>query len=87
MQQTSIFAYHSLDKKQIGKRQQQVLDALKEIQPATNRAISEHSGIPINVVTPRMGELVRKRLVNEAYTDFDTTGRRAIFWTSRAQKG
>jgi DNA-binding MarR family transcriptional regulator len=83
MRQTSIFAYHSLTDKQINKRQHDVLSALREIEPATNRMVSEHSGIPINVVTPRCGELVRKGLVAEAYVNFDATGRRAIFWRTK----
>jgi len=86
MRQTSLLAFHSLDKEKINKRQQDVLDALRKIQPATNRAVSLNSGIPINVVTPRMGELVQKGLVYEAYTAFDRTGRRAIFWRAKEDR-
>lgn len=83
MRQTSLFAYHTLTSAQINKRQGEVLRALERIEPATNRMVSERSGVPINVVTPRMGELVRKGLVVEAYRNFDTNGRRAIFWRTK----
>lgn len=80
MRQTSLLAFHSLTDEQVSKRQKEVLEALHKIEPATNRMVSEFSNIPINVVTPRMGELLRKGLVDKAYTNFDRNGRKAIFW-------
>lgn len=80
MQQTSLQAYWSLSKPDINKRQQQVLEALEEIAPANNRQVSEHSRIPINVTTPRMGELVKKKLVEIAYIGKDISGRQTIYW-------
>jgi len=77
MQATSIQAYRNL--KGLGERQQQVLEALEGIYPATNRQVSVESGIPINVVTPRMGELVTKGRVEQAYKS-DDNGRTAIYW-------
>lgn len=80
MQQTSILAYHSLTDVKLGERQQQVLEALEDIQPATNRMIAQKSGIPINVVTPRMGELRKKGKVEQDFIGVDVTGRPAIYW-------
>lgn len=81
MRQTSLLAFRSLDKSKINARQRQVYNTLEEIFPACNRMVSAHSHLPINVVTPRMGELVVKGFVEEAYRDMDSvTGRRAIFW-------
>lgn len=81
MRQTSIFAYHSLSDAQINKRQREVRAALIAIEPATNRMVSEASGIPINVVTPRMGEMVALGSVESAWRDIDpATGRLATFW-------
>lgn len=80
MRQTSLLAFHSLSNVQISQRQKQVLEALQEIQPATNRMVSEHSKIPINVVTPRMGELVKRKLVEQAHVGYDQLHRKAIFW-------
>lgn len=80
MQQTSLMAYQSLTSVKLGERQAQVLEALEEIQPATNRMVSLKSGIPINVVTPRMGELRKKGKVEQDYIGTDVTGRPAIYW-------
>lgn len=81
IQQTSLLAYRSLDKSKINERQKQVLHALEEIAPANNRQIAMQADLPINVVTPRMGELASKGLVVEAYKDADPlTGRTSIFW-------
>ena len=80
MQTTSISAFHSLTTVKLNERQHQVLEALEEISPATNRMISEYSGIPINVVTPRMGELAGKSKVEQAYIGTDVSGRKAIYW-------
>jgi DNA-binding Lrp family transcriptional regulator len=83
MRQTSIEAYFSLDKPKINQRQKQVLEALEEIAPANDRQISEHSHLPINVVTPRRGELLKKGLIKEAYINVDVTGRRATYWSPK----
>ena len=84
MRQTSLDAYWSLPKAKINERQKQVLETLSEIQPANNRMVSEHSRLPINVVTPRMGELRKKGLVEEGEIRVDVTGRKAIFWQVKA---
>lgn len=80
MRQTSLFAFYSLTSQQINNRQREVLDALRQIYPATNRMVSEASGIPINVVTPRCGELVKKGYVVVAFVAHDPHGRKATFW-------
>lgn len=80
MQQTSLDAYNSLTEDKISERQRQVFEALQVIFPATNRQVSDYSGIPINVVTPRMGELRKKGLVEEAYVGFDVSNRPALYW-------
>lgn len=80
MQTTSLEAYRGLTAIKLNERQKQVLEALEEISPATNRMISEHSGIPINVVTPRMGELAGKLKVEQAFVGADLSGRKAIYW-------
>jgi DNA-binding Lrp family transcriptional regulator len=81
MRQTSIFAYHELTDKQLSKRKIQVLDGLRKLGTGTNRMISEASGVPINVVTPRMGEMVVEGVIEEDHRDVDPgTGRKAIFW-------
>lgn len=77
--QTSLWAYESI-KPKMAERQRQVLEAIAAIGPACNRQIAEYSRIPINVITPRVGELRKKGLVEPAYIQSDLTGRKAIFW-------
>lgn len=89
LRQTSLLAYRSLETSKVNERQRQVLNTLEDIYPANNRQISAHSHLPINVVTPRMGELLRKGMIEEAYRDKDpVTGRQSIYWrpASRAYK-
>lgn len=81
-QQTSLQSY-SQEQKVLGERQLQVLTTLKSFpnHEATNTMISVRSGLPINVVTPRIYELRQKRRVKESYTDTcPITNRKAIFW-------
>jgi hypothetical protein len=81
MRYTSTKAYKELSTGNISQRQKQVLESLGDIYPACNRQVSEYSHLPINVVTPRMGELVLKGKVEEAFRGKDPkTGKRVIFW-------
>lgn len=78
-QETSIQAYEGLD---LGERQTQVYNALKEIQPATNTMLAKHLKLPINCITGRIHELRNKlKKVSYAYTDLcPITKRKAMFW-------
>jgi len=65
----------------ISTRQKQCLIILEELNEANNKMISESSGIPINVVTPRMNELKKKGLIQEIKLDVcPYTGRKTIFY-------
>lgn len=80
VRQTSILAYTEA-KKDLGRKQSEVLQALRDIYPATNLHIAEHLGWAINSVTPRVLELRNKRRVVEVKKDIDPrTGRKSIFW-------
>lgn len=80
--QTSMMAFWSLTKGHISKQERIVLDALEEIAPATNRQVSEHANLPINVVTARMNAMAKpsRKVVVVAYIGKDMTGRSAKFW-------
>lgn len=79
-QQTSLLAYKDLGEK-IGQRQKQVLEVLRLRGEANNRQVSEYSHLPINVVTPRMNELVTMGKVKAAGKRHDPkTGRLTVFW-------
>lgn len=85
IQQTSILSFRTTKQTNIGKRQQQVLDALKEISPACNREIAKKAGLEINVVTPRVLELRLKGRVEKAYEEIDlATGRNVNYWKPKS---
>jgi predicted ArsR family transcriptional regulator len=80
--QTSLLAYRSITKKELSRQEKEVLHYLEEIAPATNRQVSKHSGLDINVVTARMNAMAKenKRAVTIAYIQKDVTGRSAKYW-------
>lgn len=78
--QTSLSAYWGLTPVKLNERQKLVLEALEEIQPATNKQLASHLGWAINTVTPRCLELRNKGMVVEAYVGFDAGGRQASYW-------
>lgn len=81
MQQTSILSYHSLSNEALSSRQSQVLEALEEMGSACNRQIAEHTKRPINEITPRINELVKKGHVEIGFKAKDPlTMRQVIYW-------
>lgn len=64
--QTSILAYHQID--DLGKRQREVLTVIRELQPCTNLRISQALDLPINSITGRTRELVKKGKVESKGT-------------------
>jgi len=80
VQQTSLEAFEEV-RQNLGERQRQVFEILKEIQPATNTMIAHYLRLPINCITPRIFELRQKNLVEMSHIDkCPITGRKAIFW-------
>jgi len=75
---TSLLAYERA-LENINKRQLECLLALEDLGEANNLMVSKESGLPINVVTPRMGELRKKGLIQESKICSET-GRRTIFF-------
>lgn len=61
-------------------RQAEVLLTLSRIEPACSLDISDESGIPPNVVTPRVLELRKAGKVVESHRAKSRTGRTSIFW-------
>ena len=78
LQETSVESYQSLD--DIGKRQKDVLRAIKMLREPTNLEISNFLGIPINSITPRTNELVKRGLVVYSRKKLNPTGRMALAW-------
>ena len=78
---TSLEAYEYIKEKGIlGKRQEQVLKAISQKPFSTNKQISEEFKIPINVVTPRMNELVDLGIVEDLGKVKQMNGRKAHVW-------
>lgn len=79
MTQTSLEAFLDIQDK-LGNRQQTVLNALREIAPATNKQLAKHLGWEINSVTPRILEL-RKLGKVIRYPEYSyENGRKACQW-------
>jgi len=75
---TSLEAFESIQEN-LGSRQLQVYDALKQLRFATNKQLATFTQLPINSITPRIHELRKKRLVGVYSVDFDGP-RRATYW-------
>jgi len=82
MRQTSIMAFESIQEA-LGKKQRMVLDAISSMYCPNNREIAEYLGVPINTVTPRVNELVKKGIVFDAGLKEDVvTHRMTLVWRS-----
>ena len=80
IQDTSLEAWYSIQDK-LGRAQKQVLDVLKIRMTATNNEIAESLGWSISSVTPRICELRKIGLVEDAGKRNDrVTGRTAHAW-------
>lgn len=78
-QQTSLLAWIEIQPK-LGKRQSDVLNALKQ-RPMTNLDLARTLSLPINSITPRVMELRSKGLVEEhTKARCQQTGRLCIYW-------
>ena len=83
-QDTSLEAWEDI-RKNLRTRQQQVLSAFEKYGVCTNLEISHLTGIPINQVTPRTNELVKKNLIYEGKKrKCNVSGRKAITWSTHS---
>lgn len=80
MQQTSIEAFIGIAE-ELGRRQMEVYKVLLDSGEMNNLMIAKKLNLPINSITPRVLELRKMDLVEEAYKDScPFTGRYTIFW-------
>jgi len=80
VRETSLEAFEEI-RKNLGERQKQVYEKLKELGMATNKMLSRACYLDINSITPRVFELREKGLVTEAKVDLcPITKRKAIWW-------
>ena len=68
------------DGNELPRREQQVLEVIKQKGPISNRQIARTLSLDTTSVGPRTLELRRQGLVIEAKRDKDTTGKTVSFW-------
>jgi len=80
IQDTSLLAYTEI-LENLGERQLQVYTAIAELGECSNTMLAEKLNLPISSITPRVGELRKKKVVRESHRDYcPLTGRKVIFW-------
>ncbi len=83
IQETSRQAYQSIEA-ELGRRQSEVLEVIKGQDRIYNLKISRILGLPINSITPRVKELRKKGLIEEAgRTICPETGVQVMCWSTR----
>ena len=62
-------------------KQMQVYQVIHELGECSNMMIAKHLKLEISSVTPRVGELRKRKAVRESHRDHcPITGRKVIFW-------
>lgn len=75
----SLFAFSFLQPK-LSDRQREVYDAMRMMNRSfTDKDLSDFMSIPINSITPRRGELLKKGLIRKS-GDVIQNGRKASLW-------
>jgi DNA-binding MarR family transcriptional regulator len=86
VQDTSLIAYFGEVVQTLGQRQRVVLEAFTKKEDFTNAELAEFLQWPINTVTPRTNELVKKGLIVEDKRRIcKVTGRTVIAWKLQEQ--
>ena len=80
VQSTSLEAFESV-KDTLNKKQTEVFEFMRGKNPMTDKEISDGMNRPINCITNRRGELVKRKLVRYAGCKIGVTGRRAMVWS------
>lgn len=83
VQQTSLEAWQEKisDPVELGRQQRQVLDAFIGHTLLNDKQLSLLTGLPINVITPRRGELVKLGLLEaDCEGVCPITRKKSIFW-------
>ena len=79
---TSRASYQKI-KHKMGDKQRELYEALKEIEPASDRDLAIKLDWSISHITPRRGELVKYGFIVESGRKFDVeTGRRVMAWAT-----
>lgn len=79
MRDTSLLAYFELQPK-LGQRQATILSAIRSHPNSTDLELSQITGLPINCVTPRRGELEAMGLIVAVGKKRQVNGKVAYMW-------
>lgn len=79
-QSTSKLAFNDIQPK-LGRLQERVYEYILKHGPVPNKRLSQLTGLAINVVTPRVGELRGYGLVTQAYKA-KYEGKTVIYWSA-----
>lgn len=86
-QATSRLAYQQVEAT-LGRRQQEVLEALKRKPLQTNNELAAFLGWPINIITPRVKELRElSKVAQNGTRPCRITGRTAMVWEAIEERG
>ena len=81
MKQTSIKAYESIKKEGLLNNMQGIVfNGILKFGPITNQSLAVRLSLPINCVTGRTNELVKRELVQEIDKVTQPNGKSAIRW-------
>lgn len=78
MRQTSLEAYHENKKLRMSAQRGLVYSCLLRHGPLCDKEIKWLTGLPINVVTPRRGELVNRGIV--CFAGYEYNPKRVMKW-------
>jgi len=85
-QYTSLASYFGEVLDTLGSRQKKVLEAFTQKENFTNTEVADFLQMPINTITPRTNELVKKGLLREACVrECKITSRKAKAWEIKPQ--
>lgn len=79
VQTTSLEAFYGIQSK-LNNKEQEVLRALHEIQPASDRQLADRLRWELGSINGRRNSLAEKGVIEEAYKGKSVTGRTVIFW-------
>ena len=83
IQQQSLKAFEVI-KKDLSKRQAEVLSCIFRLGEASDKQISKYLGLPINSITPRRNELEKKNRIYCRRIDLDGIGNMKVaIWGMR----
>lgn len=83
MQQASLEAYASIP---LQRREEEVLNVIRRLQPCDNLKIAKELGYQINQVTGRTNGLMKKGLITDYDKAKNENGRMAIRWITTSKQ-